>query len=59
MRDTPIVAALLAAKFAQELGLPTGNDWEPPVSRKILVDLRAATESQVEEAWRLRLGLND
>lgn len=52
-----ICGALLAARFAQESGLPIGNYWEPAIARKIANDLRTTDRNEVERVWRIRLGL--
>ena len=52
------LASLLAAKFAQEIGLPPGNMWEPPISRWIKNDLDQGVGFEyVEDYWRFRLNL--
>lgn len=52
-------AVKLAAQWAQELGLPSGNLWEPPISRHVLADLKQwpTMGDRVVLAWRQRLGL--
>jgi hypothetical protein len=50
--------ACLAAKFAQEIGLPSGNLWEPGIARSIDAYIREGHDvADVEDAFRLRLGL--
>ena len=50
--------ALIAAAFAQELGLPAGNLWEPGITRNIEKYLnRGYTRDEIEDYYRLRLGL--
>ena len=59
-RDRCIHAAIMAAQFARELGLPPGNLWEPPITRLIEKELfqRPLTPyAEVENAWRFQLGL--
>lgn len=57
-----IRAALLAALWAQRIGLPPGNLWEPAVARNVLAEWRrlgadACAWGLVEALWRIRLGL--
>jgi hypothetical protein len=52
-----IQAAILAAQFAREAGLPPGNKWEPPVTRHIAEELERLPYREVENQWRQRLGL--
>lgn len=53
-----IRAALLAARWAQEIGLRPGNLWEPAVARNILAEYqRTECWAFVEAMYRMRLGL--
>ena len=50
--------ALLAALFAQELGLPHGNMWEPGIAKNIQAYLdKGLTKAEVEQGYRIMLGL--
>lgn len=49
--------AIMAAQFAQEIGLPAGNYWEPGIARKLAAELEIYTTESVEKHWRTRLGL--
>ena len=52
-------AVLLAARFAQELGLPAGNMWEPGITRHIarfMADGHTAAEAETH--YRMQLGLS-
>ena len=65
--SSQIHAALLAAKWAQQIGLPAGNLWEPAIARSVLRDYHimaadgeddAAVWTLVETAYALQLGLS-
>lgn len=62
MRNDPAVkAALYAAKWAQEIGLPAGNLWECGITRNLSADFRSANTKDwkaIAEAWAFRLGLS-
>ena len=54
------VAACYAALFAQALGLPPGNLWEPPIARQIEADINRTRSPQIVfVTWQTRLGLTD
>ncbi len=55
--DPEIFAAALAAQFAKELGLPSGNYWEPGIACAIVRDLETWSPASVEEHFRIKLGL--
>lgn len=56
--DPRVRAALLAATFAQQIGIAVGNFWEPPIARSIHETYRECGEwATVERIWRERLGL--
>lgn len=59
VRNVHIDAAKLAAKFAQEIGLPKGNHWEPRITRSLEMELACNSVEDVEASWRFRLGLDD
>jgi hypothetical protein len=51
-------AAMLAALFAQEIGLAPGNRWEPPIARNIEARYHELGDwEQVEGEFRFRLGI--
>lgn len=51
-------ASLLAAKFAQQIGLAAGNMWEPGISRNILRDYHSTGDwASTEKHYRMALGL--
>lgn len=52
-----IEGAMLAAKFAREIGLPAGNRWEPPMARRLVKECETCTAESVEAQWRVTLGL--
>jgi hypothetical protein len=49
--DPRVYAAILASKWAQELGLPVGNHWEPGIAGPLLASWREYGADG--EAWRL------
>ena len=61
--DSPEVrAAMLAALWAQQIGLPAGNLWEPAIARNIIKEWRqlgadASAWGLTEALYRIRLGL--
>lgn len=65
--ETPEVrAACLAARWAQQIGLPAGNLWEPAVARNVLAEYERLTQGEgniggawglIEALWCQRLGL--
>jgi hypothetical protein len=58
LANPDIQAAALAAKFAQEIGLPAGNYWESGIARNMAAALRAGESfDDVEAQWRVSLGL--
>ena len=58
LTDPRVKAAYLAAKFAQQIGLPAGNMWEPAVTRNILAKYRQWTDwDMVENYYAMTLGL--
>lgn len=55
-------AALLAAQWARQIGLPFGNLWEPGITRNVLREWRElgadeAAWELTEALYRMRLGL--
>lgn len=55
-------ASCIAAQWAQEIGLPLGNAWEPAVARNIAREFQqlgsdANARAFVTATWRIRLGL--
>lgn len=57
-----IRATVLAATFAQEMGLPIGNLWEPGIVRNIMLELVRNGDTPeawaaIESAYRIALGL--
>lgn len=55
-------AAMLAALWAQQIGLPPGNLWEPAVARNVIAEWRrlggdASAWGLTEALYRMRLGL--
>lgn len=55
--DDSVWAAALAAELAQEIGLPAGNLWEPPMARNLEKRAREVGRQCAEDGARLRLGL--
>lgn len=60
--DTNVFAASLASEFAQSIGLPPGNFWEPPIARHIASEVRrlgndANARAHTEAFFRIQLGL--
>lgn len=49
------IAAMWAASFAQEIGLPAGNLWEPNICRAIEADLKIMPQSRAWNKWRIKL----
>lgn len=62
--NTPEVrAAMLAASWAQTIGLPPGNYWEPAIVRNVLSEWRRLGADEgawafVEAVYRIRLGID-
>lgn len=56
--EATLQGAFLAALFAQEIGLPVGNMWEPPIARAIAISIGQVGAEQAEANWRFRLGLS-
>jgi hypothetical protein len=50
-----IEAYYLAARFAQEIGLPPGNFWEMGIAQKIAQDLENHDYATTTRIWRFRL----
>lgn len=55
-------AALLAAQWAQQIGLPAGNLWEPAIARNVVKDWTALGADDnawafIKSLYSLRLGL--
>lgn len=62
-QDPRVRAAALAALWAQQIGLPAGNMWEPAVTLNILAEWRRLGADEqawafVEAAYKMRLGLD-
>lgn len=60
--DPRVYAAILASRWAQEIGLPIGNLWEPGIVGPVLASWReygADSEAWrlVEQEYRYRFGL--
>ena len=52
-------AAFLIAKFAQEIGLPPGNMWEPGMTRRAERMVAEMGREDTAKELRFSLGLND
>lgn len=60
MLDSPDVwGAMVAAKFAQQQGLPAGNYWEPAIARALAKAVREGrfTRDEIELRMAFQLGL--
>ena len=60
--DDTLYTAMMAASFAQEIGLPAGYMWEPAIARNILKEYRICSRTggdwqQIEAWFRMTLGL--
>lgn len=56
--DLAIWAAKAAARFAQSIGLPTGNLWEPAMARHLAAQVNSGIDRDIAEmSFALRLGL--
>lgn len=59
LEDPEVWAAVIAAKFAHEVGLPAGNYWEPGIARSLAKAVREGRNSrdQIELLMALQLGI--
>lgn len=59
LSDDNVWAAMLAAKFAQAIGHPAGNYWEPGIARALARNVREGKRDrdQVELLMALQLGI--
>lgn len=59
MDDPGVWSALIAAKFAQAIGLPAGNYWEPAIARTLAKTVREGrhTRDEIELLIALQLGI--
>lgn len=51
-------ATLTAAGFAQQIGLPPGNLWEPGIARQLEQALATASRDEVLAEYRIRFELD-
>lgn len=59
LEDPAVWGAVIAAKFAREIGLPVGNYWEPVIARTLAQQVRDGkrTRDEVELLMALQLGI--
>lgn len=59
LADPNVWGAMLAAKFAREIGLPVGNYWEPPIARTLANSVREGrfTRDEIELRMAFQLGI--
>lgn len=59
LNDPNVWGAMMAAKFAQEIGLPAGNYWEPAIARALAKAVREErfTRDEIELRMALQLGI--
>lgn len=57
--DPDVWGAMIAAKFAQQQGLPPGNYWEPAIARTLAKVVREGrfTRDEIELCMAFQLGL--
>lgn len=58
MESNQVKASLLAARFAQAMGLKPGNLWEPPIARMMAFQLdRGQSYEWVVRNWEYQTGI--
>ena len=58
--DPEVRAVFLAAKWAQRIGLPPGNLWEPSIARAVMRTYeRLGNWDEVEAEYEVQLGLEE